>query len=211
VSRWPLGALAVLVAASLLGACTNEPKPSLLGAWEAEEVRIQSLVMPAGPDFEVTASEVRLAAGTVSMPLQTMEATGREVTLRFPMGLGWTFHFEGPDRLFMDVPFAGKVYYRRKAASLVATQVVPAQPAPAPPSARPPAATAAVATATVPGADRLLEQAALLVQSDSEAALRLLDASLREGLRPAQRIEDDARFDALRQDVRYHALMARYR
>ena len=216
--------LAFAAVAAVLAAC-SKPAPSIVGRWKSEGLRIDSLVVPLGPELLISERELFMPGMETRVPLAAIELGTNEATLKTWVGVGWTFYFESADRIYADVPFAGRLYYRR------AVDVPQPVPAPVPPSAAQTepiaAARARMFAGDVTGAqvllDRaeasagrtpelLLERAALAnLRSERDEALRLLDAALRRGLGPLRRIEDDARLASLRSDVRYGALLARYR
>lgn len=95
---------------------------------------MQSALIPIGPDLTITEAEVQAPSANLRVPVSRFEATEGRVTVHFPVGLGWTFFFESPDRMYIDVPFLGKVSYRRQGPVAAAVPPAAAVPAPSMPS-----------------------------------------------------------------------------
>jgi len=126
------------------------------------------------------------------------------VTLGAPFGIGLSFYFESADRIYFDMPLAGRVYFHRVTDSVqparanpapqaispaaAPAQVPAAAPAPviqalvAPPVTQIPAPQPAMATTTVHGASTvdLIRQAELMLASN---ALSEADALLGQARR----------------------------
>jgi hypothetical protein len=177
-----------LLLACLVAACSEAPAPSLRGRWEAEDLKIQSLALPSGPEFEVQETSVFLPGGNISLPFNSLEQKKGQATLRFPLGLGWTFFFEGPDRIYADVPFLGKVYYKRSTSGLLSAgntakpQPGPSIPVPVPTAQPVPPSQAAVAPSPQahPGSELLRKAGTLIADrqfGEAEATLQQAELS----------------------------------
>jgi hypothetical protein len=214
-------AITMLVTAT---GCSKFSVPEVIGNWEAEDVRAHSLTLSIGPRLEISATEVYMPGLEVRLPIRAIERENRnEVTLRFPL-VGWTVYFDSSDRMYMDVPFTGRLYYRR-VTEVYTTAVASQAPSTAPAGvkaealasapSRAPAVVPAPSTAVVPaaaGSPQALEQAsAFALQGDADGALRLLSGALQADTLTWAQIEGESRLTSLRQDVRYQALMGRYR
>lgn len=149
------GLVLALLLATLLTACGRDDGRRILGHWRAERVQVQSVSLPMGPEFVVTPRELTSAEGDIRIPISSIEADGNAVTLGAPFGIGLSFYFESADRIYFDVPLAGRVYFQRVAD---APQPARANPAPAPQALAalaplpPPAPAAAPALSTTPAA-----------------------------------------------------------
>ena len=107
--------LALLVAFTLgLSGCAKEDGSKILGHWRAERFKLMSLNIPIGPEFVVTKDELVALETDLHIPIKSISQNGNEIVLNVPVGLGLSFYFDGPDRMYFDVPFAGKIYYQRK-------------------------------------------------------------------------------------------------
>jgi len=255
-----------LKALSLVG-CSKPDDPSIVGHWRAERVQVLSAHLPIGPDFIVSEHELASPDAEVRIPIATIETKRNEAIVDFAYGVGLSFYFDGPDRMYVEVPLAGKLYYRRikdGSGSGSVAQAATASPSGAAPSAVNSAPTAALDTAMnkqptltvakVTGArlqsepaykttikqgelsmsqgqlstaETLLMQAsaepaahpavdydlALLKirQADPDAAIRHLGDAFARGFRGFDIIDRDRSFDAIRSDVRFTALVSRYR
>ena len=152
--------LAALLLAALLTACGRDDGRRILGHWRAERVQVQSISLPMGPEFVVTPRELTSAEGDIRIPISSIEADGNVVTLGAPFGIGLSFYFEGDDRIYFDVPLAGRVYFQRvtdapppaRANPAPAPQALAAAPAPvAPPPPAVPAPVVSTPAAVAPG------------------------------------------------------------
>lgn len=230
--------LVALAGFGLLFGCTKQPAANIIGHWKAEDTQIQSLVISLGPDLEISERELVATGPDLRLAIEKIVAAPSEVTLKTAAGFGWTFFFDGADRMYADIPLVGKIYYRRVAANSRPADAPAAQPssrgassslpiAPQGPQTLVKAARLRMASGNYAEAqeqlaqaeqtygrtpDILREYAALSsLASRPDDAVRLLDESLRAGFRPVQAIEDDPRFAAVRPDVRYRAVLDRYR
>ncbi len=157
-----------LLLATLLTACGRDDGQRILGHWRADRLQVQSISLPMGPEFVVTPRELMSAEGDIRIPISSIEADGDVVTLGAPFGIGLSFYFEGADRIYFDVPLAGRVYFQR-----VADAVQPARANPAPaPLAAAPAARPAPAPAAPPPAVATPTPAASVPQPAAEAPAR---------------------------------------
>jgi hypothetical protein len=220
-----------MLAAGLLMACSKPDGNRILGHWRAERFVAQGISVPMGPEFEVTPNAVRSPGGDIEIPISAITAKGNDVTLEGPMSLGLAFHFEDANRISLDLPFVGKLYYRRVAqaaqvAAAPTNPIVPAQrqsvpvasdPLPSRPPAPPTVAVApkvpasAAATPTPDGMDDYRRAVVAMRQGDPDGAVRSLHASFQHGFRQFDLIDRSTELGALKSDPRYQALMARYR
>lgn len=226
-------------------ACSKFASPSILGHWRAERVQVFSAQIPVGPEIVVSETEIASPGTDISMPVHGFEAKSGQITVDLDYGIGVTFYFDGPDRIFLKVPIVGKVYYRRVAddaalASAASSVSVAARPL----SASQAAPAAAVrATGNHPGASVVGEYTALATQrvrggaqpasepgepdgqsaseyqmastaakqGQSDAAIEHLNNAFKAGFRDVARLDSAPEFGLLGNDIRYQALVARYR
>ena len=114
---------------ALLQACSEQAKPTIVGHWRAENFRVQGLGLPLGPELKISDKELAVIGTDLRVPVQRIEVRGSEVTLSFPLNLSLSFHFESADRIYVDLPLVGPIYYS-KVSTVVAAR--PAGPPPAP-------------------------------------------------------------------------------
>jgi hypothetical protein len=69
--------------------------------------------LPIGPDFTVGEHELASPDAEVRIPIAAIETKRNEAIVDFAYGVGLSFYFDGPDRMYVEVPLAGKLYYRR--------------------------------------------------------------------------------------------------
>lgn len=138
------GLVSALLLVAVLSACGQEGSKRILGHWRADRLQVQSISLPMGPEFVVTPHELTSLDGEIRIPISSIKSEGNTVTIGIPLSIGLSFYFEDSDRIYLDVPLAGRVYYQR-----VADAVHPAQPRPAP-QARDPAAVPAPISAQPP-------------------------------------------------------------
>ncbi|WP_460900802.1 hypothetical protein [Paraburkholderia jirisanensis] len=224
-----LSAVAALLS---LGACSKPVEPGVLGHWRAERVTVFSAKLPVGPDLVIGEHRITSPGMDAELPVSGIERKGDETTIDLQYGVGLTFYFDGPDRMYLNVPVLGKVYYRRvadapdapgtqaAASHGQAAQMQPVQAAPqvqqvqaVPP---PPAATAgpivppAPARATPAGYGDY-QMALLAAQHGSTGdALQFLSDAFKSGFRDFAQLAAAPQFASLRADVRYKALVAHY-
>ncbi|QEZ44883.1 hypothetical protein [Cupriavidus oxalaticus] len=106
-------AVPAILAAAVLLACGKSDGNRILGHWRAERFASQGISVPMGPEFEITPHAVRSPDGEIEIPISAITAKGDQVTLEGPLSIGLSFHFEEADRISLDLPFVGKLYYRR--------------------------------------------------------------------------------------------------
>lgn len=238
-------ALSLLIA---LCACSRPDGNRILGHWHSESMMLGSLNLPIAPDILIQPGNLVAVASGARVPIESVSARDSEVILTFAAGLGLSFFFESDDRMFVDVPFFGKVYYERVAETPAVVTAAAIGSGPRLEGTEPPpvvgsnalgkwiqptvsqlfnAADGKAAAGLWTQPQELLQQARavdpdmasidyrLAVNamkfSDADAAVRHLADSLAKGFTSIGRIEAEPAFKPLRQDVRYIALMARYR
>lgn len=216
---------AFLVASTLalaLAGCAKEDGSRILGKWRAERLEVMSLKLPLGPELDITRSAVAMGNG-ISIPIAGITQDGDEVTLETNALIGLSFQFVEADRMLIELPVVGEIYYRRvsvqpEAASVQdAKGIAEASPAAEAQPLAPPMPTA-VDSLPEPrkpagGGDHLheIEKALSLVkQGNHDGALRSMHTAFKHGFRDTALLERTPAFDALRADVRYQALVARY-
>ena len=224
-----------VLALGLLMACSKPDGNRILGHWRAERFAAQGISVPMGPEFEVTPDAIRSPGGDIEIPISAITAKGDDITLEGPMSLGLSFHFEDANRISVNLPFVGKLYYRRVELIAPSASSTPASPK-GPPrgqssasvrgsssaSIQPtptPAASAAQTSGTpntgTPPAQAGMEDyrraLAAIQQGDPDGAVRSLHASLQQGFRRFDLIDASGDLDTLKSDPRYQALMGRYR
>jgi len=232
-ARVTLQATLALLAASALVACGQSDSKRILGHWRAERFQAEGISVPTGPEFEVTAHALRSLDGNVEIPISSIVAKGDDVTLEGPLSLGLSFHFEDANRISLELPFVGKLYYRRldtKADPKGATETdkpkLPAQTSPATPTENRGVAEHAAMpgksqpghpvdsfkmNSTVEGMDEYLLAVEAVRQGDADIAVRRLHASFQKGFRRFDLLDTSSEMGRLKSDPRFQALMARYR
>lgn len=229
-----------LVLVTLLSACSKPDGRRILGHWRAEQMQLQGLRLPMGPDFVVREDELRSTNGEIRIPVSSITETGGKITLNVPFGLGLAFEIEGADRISFEIPLIGeKVYYRRVSdESLIVASPppvsIPVTPLPSkigPTSA--PSTTPILAQQAVPKIEISVESASLplssaqkkdgeslayynqsifyMRQGNSDAAVRSLRDAFEYGFRDFERLDASPDLMALKRDPRYVALISRYR
>lgn len=204
-----------------------------------------SAQMPVGPEIVVSEKEISSPDTDINMSVHGFEAKSGQVTVDLAYGIGLTFYFDGPDRVFLKVPLVGNVYYRRVPDNAALASTAPSASA----VAQPQSTSHAAPTATVQargndaGSVAVGEQTALTTQSvrggfkpaseplpadgrsaaeyqmastaakqgQSDAAIDHLNNAFKAGFRDVGRLESSPEFSSLGRDVRYQALVARYR
>lgn len=107
-------ALLGVVLVMLLSACSKPDGKRILGHWRAEQLQLQGVRVPMGPEFVVDSNELRSLDGGIGIPLSSISEAENAITLNIPLGLGLTFRIEGDDRISFELPLVGeKIYYRR--------------------------------------------------------------------------------------------------
>ena len=115
-----IGRIAGLIIALLLislTACSRSDGQRILGHWRAESLQVQSFRLPMGPEFVVTPRELQSVDGDIRMSISSIQSEGDvvTVTLGTPFSIGLSFYFESSDRIYFDLPLAGRVYFQRVA------------------------------------------------------------------------------------------------
>ena len=222
-------------------ACGQRTDPQTIeGHWVAENLRIQSIQLPIGPDLFISKNSLGLGSGLEAVQLSGIEADCSEVTLKTKFGFDVVFHFENKNKMYFTVPFIGdRIYYNRADDTKTATAALhPPTPAATEKtslslssSSEPPAAVAerapsegslhgSVAALSVPtprlqqqpSAETHYQQAlASLRQGDADTSLRSLSAALASGFVDWQRIEREQLFSQLQDDMRFQVLQARWK
>lgn len=222
-----------VVCGLLLVACSRPDKSSIVGHWRAERETFFSVHLPVGPDIVINDRSISVPGTGASIPLSSIGQRGDEIILEMPYGVGVSFYFDGPDRIYFNAPMFGKVYYQRvkddatvRAMARSNTNAKPVTPV----SASPASQVLAVSSASVglprpaghlsplapgeaaahPSADFDLAVLAAR-QGNRDLAIDRLNEAFKQGFRSIDRIESSPDFVALRSDVRYQALLARYR
>ncbi|MGV7240348.1 TPR end-of-group domain-containing protein [Caballeronia sp. M23-90] len=199
----------------------------------------------------------------VQIPIAGIESKRNEAIVDFAYGVGLSFYFDGPDRMYVQVPLAGKLYYRRvkdeAGSGVVAHLVIPSRVADAPAvvshpptvpvetnsSSQPPrepresekaeppykiaikqgelsmargnleaAGTYFASASADQDAHPMIDYDFALLklrQGDQDAAIRHLGDAFAKGFRGFDVIAQDASFDPIKSDVRFNALVSRYR
>jgi hypothetical protein len=207
------------VLALALAACAKEDGGRIVGTWRAERLEVMSLKLPVGPELRIS-REALTTAGDVKIPIAGITQDGDEVTLDTDAMVGMTFYFVEADRMYLDVPLLGRVYYRRVTDTAAGTnpgvrQDPAAEPAPA--NARQPIlpsqapAVPPVREAVAPPRHPDYTQALVLLrEGDRDGAVRSLNSAFRNGFHDLELLAKTPEFDALASDPRYQALLARY-
>lgn len=207
------------ILALMLSACAREDGSRILGTWRAERMEVMSFKLPVGPELRIGPNELR-TGDDIRLPIAAITQDGDEVTLDTESMIGMTFYFVDADRMYLDLPLIGHIYYRRVDESLAGGAVndsaTARQPAPAavrqadpPPqvSALPPPVRDTVAPAYSEDYQQAL---ALLRERDRDGAVRSLNRAFSNGFRDTGLLARTPEFDVLKDDVRYQALLARY-
>ncbi|WP_345816858.1 hypothetical protein AAGS40_28250 (plasmid) [Paraburkholderia sp. PREW-6R] len=222
-----------------LVACSRQERPSIIGHWQAERQTFFSAHLPIGPDIVISKEAVSMPGTDTRIPLNAIRQKGGETLLELPYGVGVSFFFDGPDRMHFDVPVVGSVYYDR-VGDATAAQVVPqsdgkaagavvAGPEESPKQAVSPSVATPVALvdkpAPVPQAPPAVDvgqpgparssefdQAELAARrGDQDAVIDHLNEAFRQGFKGFDKLDAAPEFATMREDVRYQALLARYR
>lgn len=241
-----------LVALTVVSACSRPAGPSILGHWHAERVSIYSIQLPVGPDIVVSGTEILNPVTGASVQVTGIESKNGATTVDLPLGVGLTFYFDGPDRVYLKVPLVGRVYYHRVVEQVAAS----ATPSETGEADIPQHASAAVARgsnvsvssdaadkhepadnvaasseddvsaphrqlaaaasqgsdASVTGAGSAQYRLALASagQGNADVAIDQLNEAFKAGFRGFSLLDSAPELKALKQDVRYQALIARY-
>ena len=259
-----LKAILPLLLVAGLAACSKRNEAQILGHWRANHLKIQSLSIPMGPDFIINKHELVSLDGAVRIPISSITVEDEVVTVSVPAGIGLSFHFEGADRMYFQLPFLDKVYFQRVSDTSASTSV---KPIPAPEPQEKAAITSPTIIPVVPANDRVVasqgnvtrqagaalgsavdlvrraeqemnenhlgEAEALLMQAqrqyandpivdynlaifeirqgDKDASIRHLSQAFQHGFRAFSLLDASQDLSPLKADVRYGALLARYR
>lgn len=192
-----LGVLFVAIAAAALTGCAKQDGSAILGRWHAERLDLMGLKLPVGPDLMISAD--KLSTRDMEWPITAIEQKGDEIVLDTSGGIGLTFHVVDADRIYVQIPFLDKVYYRRvKAAAPPALPVAPSEPRTVTPSVAAPAPAYAHAYSAAVQAAR---------QGQRDAALRYLHQAAQQGFNGLALLESEAGFADLRSDPRYQVIV----
>lgn len=217
--------LAVALALLVQG-CAKEDGSRIFGHWRAERFEVAGLKLPVGPELHIAPHMLSSAGGDLQLPITGMSEEDDEVTLDTEASIGITFHFVESDRMYVELPFMDRIYYRRVpagAASVAApaparagavavaapaAQVTPAVPQAAAPAALPASETPDLSAPGVAAYDAALSAARA---GDDDQAVRHLYQAYHDGLRDSARIASAPEFGRLRSDVRFQVLLARFK
>jgi hypothetical protein len=258
-----LAFLALLVL--VLSSCSKGDGTRIFGHWHADRFKLQGLYIPIGPDIVITEHELHVLDTDVHVPIGSISEEGNEVVVNLPAAVGLSFYFEDTDRMFFDVPLAGKIHYQRVKDKPLAVMItpesvqipstdtnttiktnrqniyisgnsVPEQPKQF--SITPPASSSLTLdlvhrAETRMEENNLIEAQALLLhaqeleaehpivdynlailrmrQSNSEEAIRHLNEAFKHGFRAFILLDSNPDLTPLKSDVRYGALVSRYR
>ena len=250
-----------------LSSCSKGDGTRIYGRWHADRFKLQGLYVPIGPDIVITEHELHVLETDIHVLIGSISEKGNEVIVNLPLALGLSFYFEDTDRMFFDVPLAGKIYYQRVKDNLLIVrktpEVLPITPAPlatiitdkttkqniqpesrvtserpshvaiAPRAPSSPVLDLVHRAETRMGENNLIEAQALLLhareleaehpivdynlailrmrQSNSEEAIRHLNDAFKHGFRAFILLDSNPDLIPLKSDVRYGALVSRYR
>lgn len=119
-----------------LASCSKPNPERIFGQWEAEKLQVSSLTIPMGPQFSIGPNEIVSLDGSIRIPVSAITAKDDTVTLKIPAGIGLSFHFEGANRIFFELPFVDRIYFNRVIDTPKITAQVKATPTP-PPATQP--------------------------------------------------------------------------
>jgi len=218
-------ALVAMTMALLLQGCAKEDGSRIIGHWRAERFELMGLKLPLGPELEITPTMLAVSETGVRLPLTGLSEDDDEVTLETDANIGLSFRFVEADRMYVEVPFIDRIYYRRLAGNLADAATAPEAVAVPKPTA------AAVDPATLAGIapQRSVAKAAALQPSpllaawsaaydaarsaardgDDDAAVRHLYQAYHDGWRDSAIAARTPEFARLQADVRFQALLAR--
>ncbi|MGE8165155.1 hypothetical protein ACQKRQ_34030 [Paraburkholderia sp. NPDC080076] len=106
-------AAALCAALAIVCGCSKSVGPSIIGHWHAERVAFDSVQLPVGLDIVVSNTQIVSPDTGASLPIKGIEGKKDAVTIDLSYGVGFTFYFDGPDRMYLKIPLVGPVYYRR--------------------------------------------------------------------------------------------------
>ena len=206
------------ILALMLSACAREDGSRILGTWRAERMEVMSFKLPVGPELRIGRDELR-TGDDIRLPIAAITQDGDEVTLDTESMIGMTFYFVEADRMYLDLPLIGHIYYRRvdepaageERAAAIQPAAVLVRQAELPRQARAAPASAPVREVVAPAYAHDFEQAlALLREGDRDGAVRSLNRAFGKGFKDIGLLGRTPGFDVLKDDVRYQALLARY-
>lgn len=214
---------------ALLSGCAKEDGSRIIGHWRAERFELMGLKLPLGPELEITRTMLAAGETGVRVPLTGLTEDDDEVTLETEANIGLSFHFVEADRMYVEIPFVDRIYYRRVAAvahgapasgTAAPSPVVAPEPeavaaitpqprvAPPPPSQPvPPAQPAPAAPASWSAAYEAARSAAR--NGDDDAAVRQLYQAYHDGWRDGALAMAAPEFARLQADVRFQVLLVR--
>jgi hypothetical protein len=212
----------LIVLGLVLAGCAKEEGSGIIGKWRAERLEVMSLKLPLGPEFEITQTKVAMA-GDISIPIASIMQHGDAVTLDTDSLIGMTFYFVEPDRMYLELPLLGRIYYQRMKGQAIATltsapakaalpgpdPVVTAAP-PAPPRPTPVGQQAVAGVNGIGFAQDYALARGLAKQGDLDGAVRALNGIFKHGFHDIAQLNSTPEFDVLKADVRYQALIERY-
>jgi predicted secreted protein len=173
-----------------LATCAKPDGSRILGHWRAEQLQIQSIGVPMGPDFVLNRHELTAVEGDLHIPITSLTEAGDTVTVEAPFGISLSFTFESADRMYFDLPLVGRIHYRRihnegPGAQSSALPALPAFPATAP----------LIASATPPS-NTLIAYAAARGSSSTSLRSPAPELSMLQRVQVAELEIADSHFDA---------------
>lgn len=198
---------AILLAVLLVG-CSKQDGRVILGQWHAERFDVMGLKLPIGPDLTISPDTLAVEEGGV--PIRGIERDGDEVVLDIPGNIGLTFHMVDANRMYVQVPFIDRIYYRRVKPQGASAELASAghRSTSGVPAARQPAAVAAPRAASAPAYMAVYEAAVLAArQGENDVALRHLHEAVQQGFANTNRLQNETAFAELRADPRYQVIM----
>ncbi|MFM0556834.1 hypothetical protein P0D69_38580 [Paraburkholderia sediminicola] len=106
-------AAALCAALAIVCGCSKSVGPSIIGHWHAERVAFDSVQLPVGLYIVVSNTQIVSPDTGASLPIKGIEGKKDAVTIDLSYGVGFTFYFDGPDRMYLKIPLVGPIYYRR--------------------------------------------------------------------------------------------------
>lgn len=180
----------------------------ILGQWHAERFDVMGLKLPIGPDLTISPDTLAVEEGGV--PIRGIEQDGDEVVLDIPGNIGLSFHMVDANRMYVQVPFIDRIYYRRVKRQGASAELASAghRSTSGVPAARQPAAVAAPRATSAPGYMTVYEAAVLAArQGENNVALRHLHEAVQQGFDSADQLQNETAFAELRADPRYQVIM----
>lgn len=174
-----------LIAGFVLVGCAKQDGKNIIGKWRTERLQVMSVKLPIGPELDITRTSLA-AGGGVSIPIAAITQDGDEVTLDTYSLIGMTFYFVGPDRMYLNLPVVGKIYYRRVDDGAVAAfRAMPSKPVlPAQPALLPQVSMVSQSGQAEPAYVHDYGRALILVkQGDADGAIHSLYDAFKHGFR----------------------------